>query len=106
MRSERAKQRVEQTSAILQGIEPRTGMVRGKAHEAKARVAVMKKKKLRNLNKGAWGMPRLSEAKKDVTSCEKPERGANTLRPQDIRMGQPVGSDPDITQEREANAGN
>ena len=28
--------------------------------------------------KGAWGMPRLSEAKKDVTSCEKPERGANT----------------------------
>ena len=22
--------------------------------------------------KGAWGMPRLSEAKKDVTSCEKP----------------------------------
>ena len=46
--------------------------------------------------KGAWGMPRLSEAMKDVTSCEKPERGANTLRPQDIRMGQPVGSDPDI----------
>ena len=42
-------------------------------------------------------MPRLSEAKKDVTSCEKPGRGANTLRPQDIRMGQPVGSDPDIT---------
>ena len=42
-------------------------------------------------------MPRLSEAKKDVTSCEKPERGANTLRPPDIRMGQPVGSDPDIT---------
>ena len=30
------------------------------------------------LYKGAWGMPRLSEAKKDVTSCEKPGRGANT----------------------------
>ena len=29
-------------------------------------------------NKGAWGMPWLSEAKKDVTSCEKPGRGANT----------------------------
>ena len=37
----------------------------------------------------------LSEAKKDVTSCEKPGRVANTLRPPDIRMGQPVGSDPD-----------
>lgn len=23
------------------------------------------------LQKGVWGMPRLSEAKKDVTSCEK-----------------------------------
>ena len=43
-------------------------------------------------------MPRLSEAKKDVTSCEKPGRGANTHRPRDVRMGQPVGSDPDITQ--------
>ena len=29
-------------------------------------------------NKGAWGMPRLSEAKKDVTSCEKPRGEANT----------------------------
>ncbi len=28
--------------------------------------------------KGAWGMPRLSEAKKDVTSCEKLRRVANT----------------------------
>ena len=28
-------------------------------------------------DKGAWGMPRLSEAKKDVTSCEKPRVGAN-----------------------------
>ena len=33
---------------------------------------------IRNVYKGAWGMPRLSEAKKDVTSCEKPGRGANT----------------------------
>ena len=29
------------------------------------------------LTKGAWGMPRLPEAKKDVTSCEKPRGGAN-----------------------------
>ena len=29
-------------------------------------------------HKGAWGMPRLSEAKKDVTSCEKLRRVANT----------------------------
>ena len=26
---------------------------------------------------GAWGMPWLSEARKDVTSCEKPRLGAN-----------------------------
>ena len=27
--------------------------------------------------KGAWGMPWLSEATKDVTSCDKPRGGAN-----------------------------
>ena len=63
-------------------------------------------KEYRTSDKGAWGMPRLSEAKKDVTSCEKPWRGANTLRPADIRMGQPAGSDPGITLKREANAAN
>ena len=41
-------------------------------------------------------MPRLSEAKKDVTSCDKLRRGANTLRPADFRMGQPAGSDSGI----------
>ena len=51
-------------------------------------------------------MPRLSEAKKDVTSCEKPERGANTHRPQDVRMGQPGGSDPVAGCKAGANAGN
>jgi hypothetical protein len=35
-------------------------------------------------------MPRLSEAKKDVTSCEKLGGGANNLRSQDVRMGQPT----------------
>ena len=34
-------------------------------------------------------MPRLSEAKKDVISCEKLRGGANSCRSVDIRMGQP-----------------
>ena len=34
-------------------------------------------------------MPRLSEAKKDVTSCDKPGVGANDPRSRDFRMGQP-----------------
>jgi hypothetical protein len=35
-------------------------------------------------------MPGLSEAKKDVTSCEKLRGGANNFRSADIRMGQPI----------------
>ena len=31
------------------------------------------------LDKGVWGMPRLSEAKKDVISCEKLRGGAHNL---------------------------
>ena len=31
------------------------------------------------LNKGVWGMPRLSEAMKDVISCEKLRGVAHTL---------------------------
>ena len=42
-------------------------------------------------NKGARGMPRLLEAKKDVTSCEKLRGGANGLGSGDIRMGEPAG---------------
>ena len=34
-------------------------------------------------------MPRLSEAKKDVISCEKLRGLAHTIRSADIRMGQP-----------------
>ena len=34
-------------------------------------------------------MPRLSEAKKDVISCEKLRGGANIPRSADFRMGQP-----------------
>ena len=34
-------------------------------------------------------MPRLSEAKKDVTSCEKLRGGANGRRSGGVRMGEP-----------------
>ena len=34
-------------------------------------------------------MPRLSEAKKDVTSCDKRGGGANGPRSRDFRMGEP-----------------
>ncbi len=38
-------------------------------------------------------MPWLSEATKDVTSCDKLRPGANTRSTADFRMGQPAGSD-------------
>ena len=50
-------------------------------------------------------MPRLSEAKKDVTSCEKPRLGANTRLPADVRMGQPVTGDCDILQSKRPTRG-
>ena len=36
------------------------------------------KKRYNKQNKGVWGMPRLSEAKKDVISCEKLRGSAHT----------------------------
>jgi hypothetical protein len=36
------------------------------------------KNRLKEVNKGVWGMPRLSEAKKDVISCEKLRGQAHT----------------------------
>ena len=38
-------------------------------------------------------MPRLSEARKDVTSCDKPRSEANTHQAADFRMGQPGAGD-------------
>ena len=38
-------------------------------------------------------MPWLSEARKDVISCDKPRSGANTRLAADFRMGQPAGGD-------------
>jgi hypothetical protein len=49
----------------------------------------LKSKKYNKQIKGVWGMPRLSEAKKDVISCEKLRGLAHTNRSADIRMGQP-----------------
>ena len=34
---------------------------------------------LAKVNKGVWRMPRLTEAMKDVISCDKPGVGANDL---------------------------
>ena len=39
---------------------------------------VKRKIVLKEVNKGVWGMPRLSEAKKDVISCEKLRGSANS----------------------------
>jgi hypothetical protein len=38
----------------------------------------LKGKSLKEVIKGVWGMPRLSEAKKDVISCDKLRGGANS----------------------------
>ena len=43
----------------------------------------------RNESKSVRGMPGLSEAMKDVASCDKHRGGANGLRSGDFRMGQP-----------------
>ncbi len=40
--------------------------------------------------KSVWRMPWLSEAMKDVVSCDKLRGGANYLRSGDFRMGQPL----------------
>ena len=45
---------------------------------------------LKKVTKGVRRMPWLSEAKKDVTSCDKLRGLANTNRSADFRMGQPI----------------
>ena len=50
-------------------------------------------------------MPWLSEAKKDVTSCDKPRQEANTHRSADFRMGQPAGGDSGIRPSRKLTRG-
>ena len=43
----------------------------------------------KKVEKGARWMPWLTEAMKDVISCDKPRVGANNLGSEDFRMGQP-----------------
>ena len=45
----------------------------------KIRKDEMKNTVIRKVRKGVWRMPRLTEAKKDVISCDKPRVGANNL---------------------------
>ena len=42
------------------------------------------------VDNGGWWMPWLTQAMKDVISCDKRWVGANDLRSSDFRMGQPV----------------
>ena len=44
---------------------------------------------VKKVTKGVWRMPWLSEAMKDVISCDKLRLGANNLLVVDFRMGQP-----------------
>ena len=46
--------------------------------------------KLDKATKSIRRMPWYMEAMKDVISCDKPRGGANNLRSEDFRMGQPV----------------
>ena len=61
---------------------------------------------IRKVKKGAWRMPWLSEAMKDVISCDKLWGGANDLRSRDFRMGQPNILKRYYPTLLEANAGN
>jgi hypothetical protein len=55
------------------------GKIPMKSHTTQKGVMEVKRKiVLKEVNKGVWGMPRLSEAKKDVISCEKLRGSANS----------------------------
>ena len=55
------------------------GKIPTKSHTKQKGVMEVKIKiVLKEVNKGVWGMPRLSEAKKDVISCEKLRGSANS----------------------------
>ena len=53
------------------------GKIPTKSHTKQKGVMEVIKIVLKEVNKGVWGMPRLSEAKKDVISCEKLRGTAN-----------------------------
>ena len=45
---------------------------------------------VKKVRKGVWRMPRLTEAMKDVISCDKLRVRANNPCSEDFRMGQPI----------------
>jgi hypothetical protein len=51
---------------------------------------IMSRYNRKKVIKSVWRMPWLSEAMKDVVSCDKLRGGANYLRSGDFRMGQPT----------------
>ena len=75
--------RNERETRIKRKLEGRSGASRS------GRKFTIWNSRTRKSNKGARGMPRLSEAKKDVTSCDKRRGGANGRRSADFRMGEP-----------------
>jgi hypothetical protein len=42
-------------------------------------------------------MPWYEKSMKDATTCDKPRIGGNNLRPGDLRMGQPISSNVEIS---------
>ena len=56
--------------------------------------------------KGVWGMPRLSEAKKDVISCDKLRGGANSHYIRRFPNGATRSAEGGSSKQLEANPGN
>ena len=80
---ERPREGPKLESNVSERVPARSGMGRGK------KTFTIETRVTRKSSKGARGMPRLSEAKKDVTSCEKLRGGANGRRSGGVRMGKP-----------------
>ena len=61
---------------------------------------------LKEVNKGVWGMPRLSEAKKDVISCDKLRGSANRNYIRRFPNGATQSVEDGLSKQLEANPGN
>ena len=61
---------------------------------------------LKEVNKGVWGMPRLSEAKKDVISCDKLRGSANRNYIRRFPNGVTQCTEGALSKQLEANPGN
>ena len=67
-------------ACILESVKDKTfididGRPKHKARKGKYQLLLIHEKEVQ---KGAWGMPRLSEAMKDAISCDKQRGGANS----------------------------